>query len=438
MKKIQILCSLMLLCAGLCRAQHAPLEIAWLSWWDAQYPTVTWGGNIAVSTDSKKAVDYVASLLDAPTAADRKYDWRLSEQSIPVGSRLVAIDGQPVLGLRLSQMEEKLRSANEVRVLLPLSDKESVVRIGGELPMWMQAYGFHPLSCVWKKTRQTPPANMVIRMDKEVPWGTFKTYDFMILSADVLADKELLEKIGRAYARMGFRRDTENPDVLITITKDANKSVEYTYVPETTERVHTGTNTQAIYGYGGRYLGNFSVNKYQTVKSGGYTQKTATTTLYLEVSVLQASRMGESVVPMIYQMKYNYTNNSDENVDKLYANAVSWVEHPLMAEVCYRNSTTCTRFFYENLPLVNFGIVADAEGVVRGADPNSEVVRSSGIQKGDKILRIKTTEKESMSHLRSKTTYSGTITVERNGQQLPLHFLRCHRTNHYQLTCVGY
>ncbi len=438
MKKIWILFSVAWLFPWMCRAQHVPLEVAWIPWWDTQCPTVTWGGNIYVSSDSKKTVDYIAGLLDNPTTADRQYFWRLSENTVPVGASIVAVDGRPVQGMNTQQVREMLQSARELRIKMPLAASESVMYLGQDLPMWMQAYGFHPMYCSWTRTKTTPPANMVIRMDKEVSWRAFKTYDFLILSADVLADKELLEKIGRTYNNMGFHRDTENPDLLITISKDANKSVEYTYVPEQTERVHTGTNTYATYGYGGRYLGNFSVDKYQTIKSGGYTQKTATTSLYLEVSVLEASRMGESVVPMIYQMKYSYTNNADENVDKLYANAVSWVEHPLMSEVYSRKSSTCTRCFYENLPLINFGIVVDAEGVVRGADAASEVVRSSGVQKGDKILEIKTTKRESMSHRQRKTTYSGTITVERGGMRQPLHFSRCHQTNHYRISFIGY
>ena len=419
-------------------AQNLPLTVENIAWWDPDYPTVTWSGAVRVDGDGQKAVDYIAGLLPNAKPADKSYKWNISDSFILLGSRLVSVDGRDMRGASVNRVNEILSEPGNHKLRLSHAtegDYEAVINT--ELPMWMQAYGFHPLTCTWEKNSLTPPENIVIRMDRDVKWRNFKTYDLLILSDDVLADKELLEKIGDQMGSLGLRRNTENPDILITITKDANKSVEYTYVPETTEHVQTGTNTYAMYGYKGHYLGNFSVNKYQTVTSGGYTHKSATTTVYLEVSMLEASRIGEKVLPMVYQMKYNFNRNSDENVDKLYSNAVEWVQHPLFAAMPRLRSTTCTRYLYGKVPLINFGIVVDADGVVRGIDSNSDVVKKSGIRTGDRILRIKCTQRGSMRGYRGKDAYSGSITVQRDGAEQTLSFANCHRTNAYSMTFSG-
>ena len=423
---------------GTVSAQNVPLTVENIAWWDPDYPTVTWSGAIRVDGDGQKAVDYIARLLPDAKPADKSYKWNISDSFILLGSRLLSVDGRDMRGVSVNRVNEILsQPGNHTLRLSHATDGDYEAVINTELPMWMQAYGFHPLTCTWEKKTQTPPENIVIRMDKDVKWRNFKTYDLLILSDDVLADKELLEKIGDQMGSLGLRRNTENPDILITITKDANKSVEYTYVPETTEHVQTGSNTYAMYGYKGHYLGNFSVNKYQTVTSGGYTHKSATTTVYLEVSMLEASRIGEKVLPMVYQMKYNFNRNSDENVDKLYSSAVEWVQHPLFAAMPRLRSTSCTRFLYKGVPLINFGIVVDADGVVRGLDSSSDVVKKSGIRTGDRIVRIKCTRRDSMRHYRGKEVYSGSITVQRDGTEQNLSFAGCHRTNSYSITFNG-
>lgn len=408
-----------------------------IPWWDKDYLTLTWSGTICATNDSRKAVDYINSLVSNPTDIDKSYYFHLTDRSMLFGSRLVEIDGQEAKGMTEKQVSTILASHHGHTFLLHHpTEGFGIFSTNATVPVWMQAYGFHPLTCKWQKKETQLPNNYVVRSEKDAPWRSFKTYDFMILSDDVLAEKELLGKIGDKFEDMGFKRDEEHPDIIITVSKDANKSIDYTYVPETQQQIQTGTNTYAMYGWKGKYLGNFSINNYKTVKSGGYTQKTASTSAYLEVSVLEASRMGEKVVPLIYQLKYNYNNNTDANVDNLYSNAVSWVEHPLYDpySLVHLESTTCTRFFWKTLPLINFGIVVNADNVVVGLDSKSEVVKSAGLKLGDKIISINATQKPSMSHRSSKTTYYGTISVERNRQNMQLRFSKCHKTNDYKIT----
>ena len=183
-------------------------------------------------------------------------------------------------------------------------------------------------------------------------------------------------------------RNQDDPDVVFTIVTDANKSVEYNYVPETVEHVQTGSVSTPVYGWKGKYLGSVTNNKYQTVKSGGYTQKTATTTAYLEVDMLEARRLGEKTLPLIWQLKYNYTENVEADVDKLYSTAVSWVDWPIMDEKEEKISTSCSRYFYGDIPLYDFGIILDADSVVVGLDGASDVVKKSGLKLGDRLTGI--------------------------------------------------
>ncbi len=435
MKKILLLFGAILLSVTL-NAENELARFNSIPWWDNGYLTVTWSGTIRVSEESRKTVDYINGLVSNPTNVDKSYFYGLTDKSMLFGSRLLEVDGKEAKGMTENQIKSILAEKHGHNFLLDHPTQgDYIVQTDAKLPIWMQAYGFHPLTCVWEKGSRKLPENYAVRVDKEVPWRTFKTYDFLILSDDVLTDKELLEKIARKYEVMGFTRDEINPDILISVTKDANKSIDYTYVPETEQQVHTGTNSYAMYGWKGTYLGNFSVDKYKTVKSGGYTQKTASTSVYLEVSVLQASRLGERVVPMIYQLKYNYNNNTDANIDNLYSAAVSWVEHPLYDpySLFRYTSTSCGKYFWGTLPLINFGIITDAQNVVVGLDSNSDVVKSSGLQKGDKIVSIKSTYKKAMSGRTKDNTYSGTINVQRNNKPMQLNFKRCHQTNNYTI-----
>ena len=433
MKKRTLLVALLGLCC-LASAQNPPVGIENFGWWDSEYPTITWGRGIR--TSDIKAVQYILQLTGVqPAGSPQYYEWQWSDANLPYGSRLESVDGQSAQGMRAATARAMLAERGDHQVGYTRTDgvKRIANLTAAELPIWMQAVGFNPMYCSWNSKRREIPDNIVIRTDKDVNWHNFKTYDYLILSEDVLADRELMEIIGDNFRRMGMTRDEVNPDILITLTKDANKSVEYTYVPEQVQHVQTGSSSTPIYGWKGAYLGSITTNDYKTVKTGGYTQKTSTTDAYLEVSILEAARMGQRTLPMIWQMKYNYHNNTDSNVDALYRKAVDYVRHPLDSKALeyYESATPNNKKFYENYSLLNFGIVTDMQNIVRGVDQRSDVVRESGLQKGDKIVSVKCTEKRHISRGRD---FYGTITVERNGSTRTLKFKNCRPTNSHSLT----
>lgn len=434
-KRLLLSVALLSLASGIADAagSHA-LRVGRHFWWDRDYLTVEWDGTITTPTSddkARKAVDYIVSLVQDSTPGDRDYFFRPTDGHAYVGSRVLEIDGIDVKGWPADRFYEILDRPHTHIIKLnhaALGDYE--VTVGGNLPIWMVAAGFHPLRAKWTYNGSSKPGdNYKIRSDKDVDWRSFKTYDYYVSSDDVLADKEILDIVARKLRMAGLKWDQENPDIVFTITKDASQSIEYNYVPETVERVQTGSVSTPIYGWKGKYIGSVTSNKYETVRSGGYTQKMATTTAYLEIDMMETSRLGGKTLPLIWQLKYNYNENKQVDADKLYKAAAHQVEWPVYDLYASYSSNTCTRCFYGNIPLYDFGIVLDGESRVAGLDSASQVVSQTGLRVGDRILAIDVTHSKTLGSHANR--YSGSITVERNGAEKKLSFSGCSRTRFY-------
>ncbi len=440
MKTLRLLFAAMLLAAGALTASAAEdtavIGAERVKWWDADYLTVVWGGGITPywgDKTSRDARSYILSILDNPSRNDNKLFWSPWDDVIYLGSRILEVDGRSARGWNSDRFYDALAAPGEHTLTLEhIGAGVYKVTMGySEMPAWMTAGGFNPYSCKWTRTYYNKMSDRFkIRMDKDVAWRTFKTYDYYFSSDDVLADKELFETICKTLDENGLHRDQDNPDVVFTLIKDANQSIDYTYVPETREQVQTGSTSTPIYGYKGAYLGSVTKNKYETVTSGGYTQKTASTQAYLEVNFMETKRLGEKTLPLIWQLKYTYHEQSEANIDKLYESAVTWVDWPIRDEAQEKTSNTCTRFFFGDIPLYDFGIVLDADAVVIGLDKYSDVVKKSGLRIGDRIRSIDVKQGRSLGKSRG-THYSGTIKVERNGSSTALSFSKCKRTKFF-------
>ncbi len=84
-------------------------------------------------------------------------------------------------------------------------------------------------------------------VDNDFDWFYAKTYDFYIIGNDPLTDKAILEKLAEQLYDM--TRDTENPDVLLTVAKSADESVQSTYIPPTSRTINLGSTTRTRYNY---------------------------------------------------------------------------------------------------------------------------------------------------------------------------------------------
>lgn len=435
MKKFSILLVMMALLAGSGAAFAAPrnnlMEVRRLSNWNPEYLTVTWSGCICYSKESQKTVDYILSLIDVPTRADNSRFFEPTDRNIYNGSYVVSVDGRDAKNWRTDDFYDAMSSPRRHTLVLghPYREGTYEVVFDGTYPVWMQAQGFHPLTCKWESiSNSTPSERFKIRMDNSKDWSKFKTFDWYISTNDVLADKELLEKIDKNFRNAGMKRDEINPDIVFTLSKDANQSIDFTYVPKTEQQVMTGSTSKAVYGWKGSYLGSVTSNNYQTVTSGGYTQKTTVTKAYLEVTILEASRLGEKYAPVIWQMKYNYTEDTAADVDKLYDVAITWVDHPINDMRKKMKSKSAGWHFYNELTAVNFGIILNGNAEVIGLDKASDLVKKSGIKKGDVITDSDFTYHKPMSSGK-KGTYSGKLTVNRNGHTEELNFSGCRPAN---------
>ncbi len=165
--------------------------------------------------------------------------------------------------------------------------------------------------------------------DKDFDWFSIQTYDF-IPTQDPLVDKELMEKFVEQFPRL--KRDSNNPDVLIRLTKDEQQSVNSTYVPPTIQVVNEGSTIRKTYNYYGNDTYK-TEQKNRVIKEGDYVQTTSTEDLYLEIVMLDADRIEQTIPPIIYQLKYkrHIVNNKNQPFDAKedYLPAISgWVQDP--------------------------------------------------------------------------------------------------------------
>lgn len=420
------------------------LTVTRTTWWAPDYLVVIWNGSIGCT--SKDTRDYVRKLLVEPDAADQDDFFRPTQPLITIGSVVKAVDGVDAKRWSVDQFYAVIDRPGTHRLTLwhPLAENEYEVVFNGTMPAWMTAQGFHPLTCVWKNVHR--PGGPVlagykssdaasttnVRVDNNVDWTKFKTFDYIVQTNDVLAEKELLNKIAENFMKVGMRWVPDNPDIVFSIVKDASQSIDYTYVPKTEQQVMTGSNSKAVYGWKGAYLGSVTTNNYQTVTSGGYTQKTAQTQAYLEVNVLETSRIGEKVAPLIWQMKYNYNYNVQGDVDGILNKAASSVTHPVMLLRETKDSETATRWFYDNISMINVGVILDGATQVIGLDGNSSLVKSSGLRIGDYLKGVNVVRTKSLSNSGPSVYYKGSLTVLRNGQTMTLEFDKVRPVNSYK------
>lgn len=167
--------------------------------------------------------------------------------------------------------------------------------------------------------------------DDDVDFFEFCTFDYAFGNeGEELEKKAMLSKFARRLEEKGMKRDKEKPDLYIYVTKDIDKSIEAVYHPETvsnTKSRYTSSYSAGSRTYIGsdfiryRYNGNGQADGQSTTvtREKGDFQSHTTSDVYMQLSVLDAKRIGGKAVPKVWQITLN--KRIDRNIDE------KWLEN---------------------------------------------------------------------------------------------------------------
>lgn len=221
-------------------------------------------------------------------------------------------------------------------------------------------------------------------VDSDYDWFYANTYDFAISGNDPLRDKTLLEQF--AEYCLDMVRDTENPDVLLTVAKDKDESIQITYVPPSSRTVNLGATTTARYNFITRRNDYVTTQNNYTVREGGYTNTTRNANLFLEISILDARKVNDTlqtVPPIIYQITTSrHVVNPDFNLDDELKAYATW---GIKSDPYWNKYTEVKKTaFYPTVDFSELEVasVSDTEDGTEGLLPNDRIVRYKYSKKG--------------------------------------------------------
>lgn len=91
--------------------------------------------------------------------------------------------------------------------------------------------------------------NLSVVRKSDLDFTKYRTYDLLITGNDPLADEKIIETMMKKYPLNLMVRDEESPDVIFTVSKNADQSISATYVPPTSETVNYGSTMRPVYNY---------------------------------------------------------------------------------------------------------------------------------------------------------------------------------------------
>ncbi len=325
-----------LLCFACLATMHAerprPFEVKRLRSWAPEYLTIT----------NAYLIEYIEIYFLKDCPVKEEYIWMdiiTGEHSLENGSVILSIDGRTTKDMSEQTFYNIVGQKDEHE--LTVCDVES----GGykrpftikfrikESPYWMQQCLPYPQSQILRGEnipgleaealnveKSTidyfkPSKFAKTYWDKDFDWFSIQTYDF-IPTQDPLIDKKIMEAFVAKFPRL--KRDTNNPDVLIRLTKDEQQSVNSTYVPPTVQVVNEGSTTRRTYNYYGNDTYQ-TKQKNRVIKEGDYVETTKTEDVYLEIVMLDTKRIEQTIPPIIYQFKYKrHIVNRDWDLEDAY------------------------------------------------------------------------------------------------------------------------
>lgn len=218
-------------------------------------------------------------------------------------------------------------------------------------------------------------------VDDDYDWFNAQTYDFVINGTDPLSDKKILEKFAESLWYM--KRDTENPDVLLFVSKHADESITSTYVPPTSRTINTGSIITPQYNYLTKTYSYITRAKNKTVTEGGYTNTTTDTDIFMELAILDAKRINDpdqSTPPIIYQFTVKrHVSNPNFNIMDEY---LSYASYPITLNPIECKTQTLKKEFFE--PQIKIG-----ENNVITYVKDGSIAQQEGFKEGDIIIHTK-------------------------------------------------
>lgn len=216
-------------------------------------------------------------------------------------------------------------------------------------------------------------------IDPDFDWYFVSSYDFLITGNDPLIDKKILQRAVDYSFLSGLKRDTEHPDILLTISKNADESIQSTYIPPTSRTVNKGSTTRKRYNWITEKEEYVTEQDNYTIHEGGYTQTTNNTNIFLELAMLDAKKINDKnqvAPPIVWQITFRrHAINPQFNIVDEYLTYSTW---SILCDMWYDKKEKVVECWLPNYKFSN-SIVTE----VLFDDPNNS------LKVGDKIVKFK-------------------------------------------------
>ena len=234
---------------------------------------------------------------------------------------------------------------------------------------------------------QTPLESTTLMADHNTDFFQFNTFAYMVAGDDYMIDLGLVQALAKDLEKKGLKYNSENPDIYLYLTKNAQAKIESIYVPNIVSTTHsTSRTTGNMHIYYGNYsswgsgyaktIGSSTTNTYDTGQTKAFTDAD----LYLQFSILDAKKMSNSNPPVVWQFVHNKHFIKETNIMEWAKRLhVAVYNYPLATQKIGRKIITWGIFFKDYLS--KSGVVNDI--VTNGwADKH-------GIRNTDAMKRIK-------------------------------------------------
>ena len=158
------------------------------------------------------------------------------------------------------------------------------------------------------------PSTVSLLSDNDVDFFKFNTFDYQLAGNDQLMDKTIMEVFAEQLKKKGLKRDTQNPDIYLYLTKDVNQKIESIYVPSyttTTTSEDAGIGIANIFGLKGVNVGGSTGSATTKTVENGSMKTNVTADAYLEFSILDAKKLDSESAPIIWQLTYSEHKTSE-------------------------------------------------------------------------------------------------------------------------------